>query len=97
MSEVIQSGVSALNERLDGGFDGTAKFVIEDEGAILIDEQGAREAEAAQDAEVTMTADAETFRAILDGSVNPTAAFMSGQLKVDGDMGTAMKLGAALS
>ena len=97
MSDVIQSGVSALNERLDGGFEGTAKFVVEEEGAILIDEAGAREATGAEEAEVTMTADAETFRSILDGALNPTSAFMSGQLKVDGDMGAAMKLGAALS
>ena len=44
-----------------------------------------------------MTADADTFRAILDGDLNPTAAFMSGKLAIDGDMGAAMKVGAALS
>lgn len=97
MSEVIKGAVTALNERLDGGFDGTAKFVVEGEGDILIDEAGAREATPAEDAEVTMTADTDTFRSILDGTLNPTSAFMAGQLKVDGDMGTAMKLGAALS
>lgn len=97
MSEVIQSAVAALNDRLGGGFDGTAKFVVEDEGAIFIDEAGAREAGGADEADVTMTADADTFRSILDGSLNPTSAFMAGQLKVDGDMGTAMKLGSALS
>ena len=97
MSEVIKGAVAALNERLDGGFDGTAKFVVEEEGEILIDEAGAREATPAEEAEVTMTADTETFRGILDGTLNPTSAFMAGQLKVDGDMGTAMKLGAALS
>jgi putative sterol carrier protein len=97
MSEVIQNAVVALNERLDGGFDGTAKFVVEGEGDILIDEAGAREATQAEEAEVTMTADTETFRGILDGTTSPTAAFMAGELKVDGDMGVAMKLGAALT
>ena len=33
---------------------------------------------------------------MLDGDINPTAAFMSGRLKVDGDMGLAMKLGSIL-
>ena len=33
---------------------------------------------------------------MLDGDVNPTTAFMSGRLKVDGDMGLAMKLGSIL-
>lgn len=97
MSEVIQNAVAALNERLEGGFDGTAKFVVEEEGEIFVDEAGAREATGTEDPEVTMTADTDTFRGILDGSTSPTAAFMAGQLKVDGDMGVAMKLGAALS
>ena len=95
MSDVIAKAVEALNEKLDGGFDGNAKFVIEDEGAVMVDETGARAGD--DEADVTMTADEDTFRQILDGSLNPTAAFMSGRLSVDGDMGQALKLGAALS
>lgn len=95
MSAVIEQAVAALNARMDGGFDGTAKFVVEDEGAIMIDEAGARAGDDAAD--VTMTADADTFRSILDGDLNPTTAFMTGRLKVDGDMGQAMKLGSVLS
>lgn len=94
MSSAMEGAVAALNEKLDGGFDGTAKFVIEDEGAIMVDESGARAGDDAAD--VTLTADAETFQAILSGELNPTAAFMGGRLKVDGDMGMAMKLGSAL-
>ncbi|TNF20691.1 MAG: SCP2 sterol-binding domain-containing protein [Rhodobacteraceae bacterium] len=95
MSELLSKAVDALNARLTEGFDGTAKFVIEDEGAIMIDESGARAAD--EEAEVTLTADAETFESILEGDLNPTAAFMGGKLAVDGDMGQAMKLGTALS
>lgn len=96
MSEVIQQGVVALNEKLDGeGFDGLAKFVIEEEGTIVLDSDGARAAD--DDAHVTLTASAETFRGMMDGNVNPTMAFMSGQLKIDGDMALAMKLAAVLS
>ncbi len=85
MSDVITHAVAALNEKLAGsGFDGTAKFVIEDEGAIMLDESGARAGD--EDADVTMTADSDTFRAILDGEQNPTAAFMTGKLKVTGNM-----------
>lgn len=95
MSDVIEQAVGALNQKLSGsGFDGVAKFVIEDEGAIMLDGQGARAGDEAAD--VTMTADAETFRDILDGALNPTAAFMSGRLKIDGDMGAAMRLAPAL-
>ncbi|MBY6046450.1 SCP2 sterol-binding domain-containing protein [Vannielia litorea] len=95
MSAVVEGAVAALNEKMDGGFDGTAKFVIEDEGSIIVDQNGARPGD--DEAEVTMTADAETFQSILSGDLNPTAAFMGGRLKVDGDMGMAMKLGGALS
>lgn len=95
MSDVITEAVAALNEKLsDGGFDGTAKFVIEGEGSIMLDSDGARAGD--EDAEVTMSADADTFRSILDGSLNPTAAFMGGRLAVDGDMGAAMRLAPAL-
>jgi putative sterol carrier protein len=96
MTDVIAAAVSALNAKLGGnGFDGTAKFVIEDEGAIILDETGARAGD--DEADVTMTADTDTFRAILEGNLNPTAAFMTGRLRIAGDMGAAMRLGSALS
>lgn len=95
MSDVIDEAVTMLNAKLDGGFDGTAKFVIEDEGSILLDDEGARAGD--DEAEVTMTADAGTFRDILEGELDPTAAFASGRLKVDGDIGVAMRLVPALA
>ena len=95
MSEVIDAAVAALSEKMDGGFDGTAKFVVEGEGAIMIDGDGVRAGD--DDADVTLTADADTFKDILAGEVNPTAAFMTGKLSVDGDMGMAMKLGSVLA
>ncbi len=96
MSDVIDAAVTALNDKLGGaGFDGSAKFVIEDEGAIMLDDGGARAGD--EDADVTMTADTDTFRSILDGSLNATSAFMTGRLKIDGDMGAAMRLGSVLS
>lgn len=95
MSDIITAAVAALSEKLGGGFDGVAKFVIEDEGSIMMDEAGVRAGDA--EADVTLMADADTFRSILAGDLNPTSAFMSGQLKIDGDMGAAMRLGSALA
>ena len=95
MSDVVNEAVVALNAKLAGeGFEGTAKFVIEDEGSVLIDSDGAKASD--DDADVTLTASAETFKAIMDGEENPTAAFMTGKLSVDGDMGMAMKLAGVL-
>jgi putative sterol carrier protein len=96
MSNVVTAAVKALNDKLDGnGFDGVAKFEIEDEGAILIDETGARAGDDAAD--VTLSASADTFQDILTGNLDATSAFMTGRLKLDGDMGLAMRLGSVLS
>jgi putative sterol carrier protein len=95
MSDIVEAAVKALNERLEGGgIDGSIKIMIEDEGAVRIDETGATADDG--EADCTMTASAETFQGMLDGEINPTNAFMSGRLKVDGDMGLAMKLGSIL-
>lgn len=97
MSDIIQAAVDALSAKLGGGGldGGSAKFVIEGEGSVRIDEDGVSADDS--DADVTMTADADTFRGILEGDINPTGAFMSGRLKIDGDMGMAMRLASVLS
>lgn len=94
MSNVITAAVEALSAKVSG-FAGVAKFVIPGEGAIMIDDSGVRAAD--EPADVTLTAEAEVFRAMLEGELNPTAAFMTGKLSVEGNMGLALQLGAALS
>ena len=96
MSNVIEAAVKALSEKFDGAsFDGSAKFCIADHGSIVIDGAGVRASN--EDTDVILSASAETFEGILSGDINPTTAFMTGRLKLDGDMGTAMRLGSALS
>lgn len=96
MSDVVTEAVAALNAKMDGqGFDGSAKFDIEGEGSIIIDQNGARAGD--DDTDVTLSATTEVFKAILDGEMNPTTAFMTGKLTVDGDMGQAMKLSGVLA
>ncbi|MEX3314876.1 SCP2 sterol-binding domain-containing protein [Sulfitobacter sp. PS-8MA] len=95
MSDIVNEAVVVLNEKLAGSdFDGTAKFDIEGEGSVMMDENGARAGD--EEADVTLSAEADTFQSILEGDTNPTSAFMSGKLKIDGDMGMAMKLAAVL-
>jgi putative sterol carrier protein len=95
MSTILEQAVAALNEKLnETEFDGIAKFSITDEGSVLIDSTGARISE--KDADVTLSASAEVFEAIMNGEQNSTAAFMTGKLTVEGDMGLAMKLAGVL-
>ena len=95
MSETIEAAVAALSEKITDGFDGAAKFVIKGEGSVMIDADGVRAGDG--DADVTLSADAETFSALLEGELDPTSAYMSGSLAIDGDMGVAMRLGAMLA
>ncbi len=96
MSDILDQAVAALNEKLAGAdFDGSAKFELEGTGAIVIDGAGARVSD--EETDVTLSADADTFQGILSGDTNPTSAFMTGKLKVDGDMGMAMKLASVLA
>lgn len=95
MSDVINAAVAALTEKLGDGFGGSAKFVIEGEGSIVVDGNGARASD--EETAVTLTAAADAFQEMLAGELNPTTAFMTGKLSVDGDMGQAMQLGSLLS
>ena len=48
--------------------------------------------EGESEADVRLTASEENFNKIVAGELNPTTAYMTGKLKVKGDMGAAMKL-----
>src|SRR4026208_1770801 len=48
--------------------------------------------EGAGDADVTIRTSQETFSALASGEQNPTTAYMTGKLKVEVDMGAALKL-----
>jgi putative sterol carrier protein len=67
---------------IDGA--GTWKVEVED-GKVSVTE-GSGEADA------TISASDETFGQIASGDMNATTAYMTGKLKVKGDMGAAMKL-----
>lgn len=95
MSEVISAAVAALAAKMPNGFDGVAKFVFTGEGAIMVDSDGVRAGD--EPADLTLTADTDVFRAMLAGDLSPTTAFMTGRLSIDGSMGLAMQLGAAMS
>jgi putative sterol carrier protein len=66
--------------------DGAGNWTVDvDDGKVSVSENGG-------DPDCTISASSETFMKIARGEQNPTAAYMSGKLKVKGDMGQAMKL-----
>ena len=94
MTEVIEDAVRALKEKmLNTSFDDSAKFEIEGEGSIVL--RGNSVYASDEDTDVTFVASVEIFQEIFNGEVDPTAAFMTGKLKIDGDMGIAMRLANA--
>src|SRR5215216_2190280 len=85
-----------LETRVDkskaAGMTASYKFDIEGSGSWLVDDDKVTVTEDEGDADCTISTSSETFLKIANGEQNPTAAYMSGKLKVKGDMGQAMKL-----
>ena len=87
-----------LESRVDAsktaGLNNSFLFEIEGAGTWKVDvaDGSVSVTEGAGDADVTIRSSAETFSAIASGEQNPTTAYMTGKLKVEGDMGAALKL-----
>ncbi|CAN5240543.1 SCP2 sterol-binding domain-containing protein [soil metagenome] len=74
----------------DSGLGKTIKFDLKGEGFIFIDGGSVTNEDKAADC--TIIVDKEDFEKMAAGSLDPTMAFMQGKLKINGDMGVAMKL-----
>ena len=95
MSDNLAAAEAALQQKVAGKrFDGSVKFDIEDEGVLRVaDGQVTRQD---GEADVTVLGDLDTFREIFEGDLSPTAAYMTGRIRIEGDLGQAMKLSALL-
>jgi len=95
MSEALEAAAAALAKRYHGEDLGSiVKFDLVGEGVIRI--VGGKVVTGDGEADVTISAPLEVFRAIFDGEMSPATAYMSGKIEVDGDMGVAMMLSQAL-
>jgi putative sterol carrier protein len=76
------------------GMNNSYAFDIEGAGqwTVKVEDGSVRVVEGAEDADVTISASQEVFQKIIAGEQNPTSAYMTGKLKLKGDMGAAMKL-----
>jgi putative sterol carrier protein len=96
MLDPLAKALEALREKTRGEtLEGSVKLDFTDLGALRLDEKGAR-MDDGSDADCTIIADLETFRKMFDGELSPTGAFMTGKIKIDGDMGVAMKVASLL-
>ena len=79
-------------------FGSTVKFDFDGEGAITVDGNSAppKVSQGGGDADCTITANEETFREMMDGDLDPTAAYMTGKISIDGDMSAAMTMARVL-
>jgi putative sterol carrier protein len=98
MAETVQDFFANLPSRADASKTAgmTNSYVFDIEGAgqwkVDVDNGSVSVTEGGGDADVTIATSQETFEKIIAGEQNPTSAYMTGKLKVKGDMGAAMKL-----
>ncbi len=92
--------VAIVKERAEGKdlsvLGGSVKFVV-DENVVLIDGVTGEISSNDIEATCTISTDADTMQSIMDGSSSPQAAFMTGKLKVAGDMSIALKVQSVIS
>ena len=85
---------SRADESKLAGMTNSYLFDIEGEGRWLVAVADGKidVTEGDGEADTTITTSSETFEKIVAGEQNPTTAYMTGKLKIKGDMGAAMKL-----
>jgi putative sterol carrier protein len=87
-----------LETRVDpsktAGMNNTYVFNIEGAGVwqVAVTDGSVKVNEGATDGDVTIRASKETFEGIAGGEQSPTTAYMTGKIKIEGDMAAAMKL-----
>jgi putative sterol carrier protein len=95
VSEFFEELPSKADESKIAGMNNTYRFDVEGAGSWTVDVQDGKvsvtqDGDAEPDA--TIATSQENFQKLLQGELNPTTAYMTGKLKIKGDMGAAMKL-----
>jgi putative sterol carrier protein len=94
----VQEFFDALPSRVDpaktAGMNNSFAFDVADVGAwtVTVADGAVSVVEGENDADCTISASEETLLKIARGEANPTTAYMTGKLKIKGDMGAALKL-----
>lgn len=73
------------------------KLDFGDDGAILLDGEAQQVSDEDGAADTVIRIGWDNWRKLAAGELDPMAAFMTGKLRIDGDMSDAMQLGSVLS
>jgi len=98
MAGTVQEFFETLPARADttktAGMRNSYVFDIEGAGqwTVKVEDGTVTVTPGVEEADVTISASQEVFEKIVAGEQNPTSAYMTGKLKLKGDMGAAMKL-----
>jgi len=92
--EFFDGLAAGVDESKTAGMNNSYLFDIEGAGQWKVDVQDGQVSvtEGAGEADTTIETSEETMLAVVRGEQNPTTAYMTGKLKIKGDMGAAMKL-----
>jgi putative sterol carrier protein len=94
VSEFFEKLPSRVEPSKTAGMNNSYVFDIDGAGTwtVRVSDGGVTVEDGDSGGDCTIAASAETFEKVMKGEQNPTAAYMSGKLKIKGDMGAAMKL-----
>lgn len=91
----IQDIAAKLKPRVEASsFDRSVKFDTSGDGVIVIDGNTISTTDGPADCTITLSL--ADFEDLLAGELSPTTAFMTGKIKVEGDMSVAMALQSLL-
>ncbi|MEP6566912.1 MAG: SCP2 sterol-binding domain-containing protein [Mesorhizobium sp.] len=91
----VQEIADKMRSRVaSAGFEHSVKFDTGSDGVIVIDGATVSNTDAPTDCTVKLSLD--DLDSLIAGDLNPTMAFMSGKIKVEGDMTVAMALSQVL-
>ena len=97
-ADTVRAFFDELPTRADAsktaGMNNSYVFDVEGVGqwTVAVEDGTVSVSEGAGEADCTIRASEETLVKIARGEANPTTAYMTGKLKIDGDMGAALKL-----
>jgi putative sterol carrier protein len=95
VSEFFETLPARADESKIAGMNNTYRFDVDGAGSWVVDVRDGKVTvtqDGDTDPDTTIATSEDTFQKLVSGEQNPTTAYMTGKVKIKGDMGAAMKL-----